>query len=56
MKSGQSKLNLIYKMKNKITILVVAALSVALASCAVSTPWGDVSVKPAASLDVNVSR
>ncbi len=35
---------------------VVAALSVALASCAVSTPWGDVSVKPAASLDVNVSR
>jgi len=42
-------------MKN-IVLLIVAALSVALASCAVSTPWGNVSVKPAASLDVNISK
>lgn len=43
-------------MKKKVIMFVVAALSVALASCAVSTPWGSVSVEPAASLDVNVSQ
>mgnify|MGYP003132049892 FL=1 len=41
-------------MKNKIIILVVAALSVAFVSCAVSTPWGGISVEPAGSLDINV--
>ena len=37
-------------------MFVVAVLSVALASCAVSTPWGGVSVKPAASLEINISK
>ena len=41
-------------MKNKIIILVVAALSVAFVSCAVSTPWGGLSVEPSGSLDINV--